>query len=146
MTPVLLTTNEKVLVFPSNFLASHCHPVFLYFRHPNHVSFHSFSSTCIYLGYTLAVRQFFSLKRRIDIISQKPPQLLQDNVTASLPFPKSPILLPCVSINHIVLSMLDLPCSLPLSSSRVGTISYLCILSGTEKLRARMHKYESIWM
>lgn len=106
----------------------------------NHVSFHSFSSTCIYLGYPLAVMQLFSLKRRTCIISQKPPQLLQDNVTASLPFSKSPILLPCVSINHIVLYMLDLPHSLPLSSSKAGTISYLCILSGTEKLRACVHK------
>lgn len=140
MTPILLTTSEKVLVLPSNFLASHSHPVFLYFRHTQpcllplllfHLYLPGISSCCYAL---------FSLKRRTCIISQKPPQLLQDNVTASLPFSKSPILLPCVSINHIVLYMLDLPHSLPLSSSKAGTISYLCILSGTETLRACVHK------
>lgn len=127
MTPVVLTTNEKVLVLSSNLLASHSHPVFPYFSHSQlALGLHAFSSTRIYLGYALAMcSSCFSLRKRTYITSQNPSQLLQDNVTKPAFLSLSPSY--CyISINHIVLYVLDLPHSLPLSPLRAVLVLSLC--------------------
>lgn len=104
---------------------------------------HAFTSSCIYWDMFLLLFSWcFSLKRRICSVSQKPSRLLQVHTTkASFPsasYPSPPPV--CLSIDCIALYILDLLHPLPLSPLRAGTGSYLCILPGTQTLRACLHK------
>lgn len=81
---------RKPLVLSPSLLASHSHPVFSISATLNSLfCIHALSSTCIYLRYIPAVVQLLllSLKRRMYIISQKPSQLVKNNITETSSFP-----------------------------------------------------------